>query len=272
MAELCVNQDDCVGCGECVATCPLRIIRLHGGYPMFVNNGPERCIICGHCEAVCPVAAITIRDPRLDQTRYAADYPPLPKEQFAHHLRMRRSIRRFVPQPVNKQLLQELLELMRYAPTGANRQEIKWLVVYDTAEVRRLTGLVVEWLRYLVEQGTPLALMINAQGMIKSWLKGHDPICRNAPHLLIPYADQHEVVGKVDGIIALSYLDLAAPVYGLGTCWGGYFQMACEEWPPLLAALGLPDGHLPLYAMMLGQPDVRYHRPPQRNRGDVTWR
>ena len=273
MPTLKVNQADCSCCGECAATCPLRIIRLpDGSFPRFCDDGAERCIICGHCEAVCPTAAITVEDPRLDPTSYPALHAPIPKEQFAHHLRMRRSIRRFSPEPVERETLRELLELMRYAPTGMNCQELQWLVIYDTAELRRLSGFVVDWMRHVADQAPPGGLKINFEGMIKSWEKGNDPISRKAPHLVLTHARQDLSLGRVDGLIALSYLDLAAPAYGIGSCWAGYFQYACEGWQPLRDALGLPEGDQPIYAMLLGRPAVRYQRPPKRNFANVSWR
>lgn len=272
MPTLKVHHADCTCCGECAATCPLRIIRLpEGSFPRFCDDGAERCIICGHCEAVCPTGAITIDDPRLDPTTHPALHAPIPREQFAQHLRMRRSIRRFSPEPVARETLQELLDLMRYAPTGMNSQQVHWLVVYDTDELRRLSGLVVDWMRHLASQPASAELGFNFEGMIKSWDKGNDPISRNAPHLVLTHAHKDFPVGRADGLIALSYLDLAAPAYGIGTCWAGYFQYACEGWQPLRDALGLPEGHQSSYAMLLGKPAVQYQRPPKRNYGNISW-
>jgi len=89
---------------------------------------------------------------------------------------------------------------------------------------------------------------------------------------VLTHARQDLSLGRVDGLIALSYLDLAAPAYGIGSCWAGYFQYACEGWQPLRDALGLPEGDQPIYAMLLGRPAVRYQRPPKRTFANVSWR
>jgi len=270
------HLEKCTCCDSCVSVCPLHIIRIEPTqFPAFVENGHNRCIICGHCEAACPTAAISIEDPRLAPTRYPVDLPPVPQEQFAQHLRMRRSIRNFRQEPVSKPLLEELLELMRYSPTAGNRQKLQWLMVYDTVELRRLTSIVVDWMRHILEERGAPPFGMNLEGMIKAWQKGNDPICRNAPHLLVVYSDYHEALceaNRLDGIIAMSYLDLTAPAYGIGTCWAGYFQLALESWPPLREALGLSENQQPITAMLLGLPAVRYHRPPRRNQVEITWR
>ena len=49
-----INQD-CVGCGQCVAFCEQNAIRVKGrAYIM------EACIDCGFCAAYCPMKAIEV--------------------------------------------------------------------------------------------------------------------------------------------------------------------------------------------------------------------
>jgi hypothetical protein len=43
-------------------------------------------------------------------------------------------------------------------------------------------------------------------------------------------------------------------------------------WPPLLEALGLPEGHAPGFSMMLGHPKLRHKRIPLRREPRVEWR
>ena len=72
--------------------------------------------------------------------------------------------------------------------------------------------------------------------------------------------------------IALSYLDLAASSFGLGTCWAGYFHAAATMWPPMRNAVDLPERHTCFGAMMIGYPKYTYHRLPLRNEPRITWR
>ncbi|CAG0989803.1 Ferredoxin [Geobacteraceae bacterium] len=274
MPDLIVTGTLCTRCGACVATCPLRIIELPEGSlsPRFTDTGAARCIACGHCEAVCPTSALLVDAPRLDPSTYSPPSTPLAAEDLDAYLRMRRSIRHFRPDPVPRETIEGLLNVVRFAPTGSNRQGIKWLVIHDTAEVRRLTGLAVDWLRSQREGGSRLGPHFNVAGMIRSWRKGNDPICRNAPHLVIPYSDRQHPTADVDSIIAAAHLEIVAPAHGVGTCLGGFFQMAAEAWEPLRQALSLPEGHRPGYTILLGYPVTTYRRPPKRNRLDLTWR
>ncbi|ABB33210.1 nitroreductase [Geobacter metallireducens RCH3] len=271
MPDLIVTGSLCTRCGACVATCPARIIELPKGVPRFTATGEARCIICGHCEAVCPTAALTVNDPRLDPTVPPPPEAPLPPEILDAYLRMRRSIRRFRTEAVPRKTIESLLDVVRYAPTSSNRQAVRWLVIHDTAEVRRLTGLVIDWFRSrLADPSCPNRTTLAA--MIRSWNNGSDPICRNAPHLVIPCTPRQHSLAPFDATIAAAHLEIVAPAHGIGTCWGGYFQMAAEVWEPLRLALNLSDGYYPECALLLGYPATTYRRPPKRNRLDVTWR
>ena len=107
--------------------------------------------------------------------------------------------------------------------------------------------------------------------MIRSWENGIDLISRGAPALVITHGPETHPVMSIDCTIALTFFDLAAPSVGLGACWAWFFIAATAFWPELLRAMHLPDGHRPFGAMMVGYPDVRYHRLPARNEPRVTW-
>jgi iron only hydrogenase large subunit-like protein len=53
------EKRECQDCYKCVRHCPVKAIRVEGGYASVV---PELCILCGHCVEVCPNAAKRVRD------------------------------------------------------------------------------------------------------------------------------------------------------------------------------------------------------------------
>ena len=189
--------------------------------------------------------------------------------EVAHLVRARRSIRTFKEEPLPREVLAQLIDTARYAPTGSNRQQVRWLVVYASQEVQRLARLTADWLRHLAvsQPGTMTATYLDSLKLASE--RGVDLTCRGAPHLVIAYGPRGR---EADGVIALSYLELAAYAAGVGTCWGGFVNSAAHEWPPMREALGLPEGTVSYGAMMMGYPKYGYRRLPRRHEAQVTWR
>jgi nitroreductase len=75
-----------------------------------------------------------------------------------------------------------------------------------------------------------------------------------------------------DAIIALTYFDLAAPSFGIGTCWAGFLSIAASSYEPLVQALALPPGRKCAFGLMFGYPQYQFHHIPERNPLQVAWR
>lgn len=273
MPHLVINALSCTHCALCAETCPWGLIDVpEGGVPNLAKASAKLCILCGHCEAVCPPGSLQLDDPRL--AAGVSPQPPADKEaaSLGAYLRMRRSIRRYREEPVERATIEQIMDIVRYAPSGRNRQDVQWLMIHDTREVRRLTALAVDWMRENGGSGNPLAARYNLTGMIKAWDEGRDSICLNAPHLVIAHVNDETPVARTNAVIALTHLDIVAPAFGLGTCWGGIFMQAVKNWEPLRKALDFPHGHAAAHCLMFGYPATRFQRPPKRNPAAIVWR
>jgi nitroreductase/ferredoxin len=269
-----VDEDRCARDGICAAECPLRLIVFKGGdsVPVPAKGAEEMCINCGHCVAVCPNSALSLA------TMKPADCPPVRVDllpgpaDVEHFLRARRSIRTYRRKKVEKGRIEKVINVSSYAPTGSNTQQVGWLVINGREEVRALASMVVDWMRHVIKQKGPAAKALRMAGIVRAWKNGVDIVCRGAPALVVAHAPENYPGSHTDCTIALTYFTLAAPSFGLGTCWAGYFMIAAAEWPPLRQALGLPEGRAEFGAMMVGYPKYEYKCLPLRNRPDITWR
>ena len=274
MTLLTVDTEKCRRDGICKEVCPAGIITLEtgSGFPAMTDGGETSCIRCGHCVAACPHEAMSHASIPVE------DCPPVRRdllpsaEQAEHFLRSRRSIRVYKKKTVERDLLSRLIHVARFAPSGHNVQPVEWRVVHDPREVARLAGLVIDWMRRLIRDKSPLVETMHLDEVVRSWEKGTERILRGAPHVVIAHAHKDNRTAQAACTIAMTYLELMAPAMGLGACWAGYFTSAALLWPPMLQALDLPPGHQVFGAMMVGYPRHQYHRLPPRDEPRITWR
>ncbi|MBC7348995.1 MAG: nitroreductase family protein [Candidatus Aminicenantes bacterium] len=147
--------------------------------------------------------------------------------EFAELIKSRYSVRAYKPEPVSEDKLQRILEAARLAPTAANRQPFRLLVVRTRGreeELKRLYGR--DWF-------TQAPLVIGIVALPGAAWKRRDG--KN-------YAD-------VDATIAMDHLILAAADEGLGTCWVGAFDPAVAR-----EIFQLPPEVEPLAFTPLGYP------------------
>ncbi len=268
-----VDPDKCNQDRICVDECPIKIIELKDkeSVPVPVPGAETLCINCGHCVAVCPTGALSHKNMTPNQC------PPVNKEwlldadRAEHFLRSRRSIRTYKKKAVDRDTLSKLIKIASYAPSGHNRQPVSWHVVYDADELHRLIGMVADWMRFMIKEQPEMAQQMHMELVVSAWDEGVDVICREAPHVILAHGFQADMTAQTACTIAMTYLELAAPSLGLGTCWGGFFNAAAMFWPPLQKALGLAEGHVCYGVMMVGYAKYKYHRLPLRNEPRVTW-
>ncbi len=274
MSLLIVDESKCEQDGFCARDCPRAIIGLKDkeSYPEMVPGGEHSCLICGHCVAVCPHGALSHKMVSIE------DCPPIQKEfaineaQVVQFLRSRRSIRLFKDKPVEKEKIKRLIEIARYAPTASNAQLVEWLVFNDTDTIKAFAKMAADWARDMLEKNPQAAKSPYIPGIVAAWDAGYDAVLRGAPAMVVASAPKENRNGMVDLTLALSYLELAAPGMGLGACWAGLLQGALLTWPPLQKAIGLPEDHSHHYPMMLGYPQAKYFRLPQRKPPKITWK
>lgn len=156
---------------------------------------------------------------------------------FLSLVERRCSIRGYRPDPVPDDLLHQVLEAGRLAPTAANRQPVHTLVVRDPDRRAALAkAYPKDWFRE-----APVHLVVCVEPAV-GWVRAQDEK---------PHAD-------VDGSIVMDHMILCAESLGLATCW------ICAFDPPLVReALNLPNTITPLALTPLGYP-AKEGRPKKR--------
>jgi len=273
MGILKIDADKCKRDGFCVRDCAAAIISLLEGdtVPEIIPDSEGFCLDCGHCVAVCPHGALSHERIPIEDSPAIADELRIGEAQALQFLRSRRSVRHFRDKTVEKDKIRKLIEGARYAPTGGNTQMVEWLVLTDKERIRNLSALTAEWLRGLARDPEIAAATPYLVKAVAAWDQGYDAVLRGAPVLIVASTPREAMNGMVDLTLALSYLDLLAPAMGLGTCWAGLLQGALQNSPAVKTALGLPENHTHHYPMMLGYPDLKYYRLPERRAPKIVF-
>jgi nitroreductase/NAD-dependent dihydropyrimidine dehydrogenase PreA subunit len=267
-----IDKEKCKQDGQCAADCPIGIIRFDGpgNYPELIPGGENLCIQCGHCVAVCPHGAMDHAEVPLAECPGIDPGLSISSGQAEQFLRSRRSIRQFKAQPVEQAMLQRLIEVAGFAPTASNAQLVTWHVIANKDHLHEISSQVKDWLDELLK-GSQTGFPPYFSRFVDAWEAGIDSILRSAPCLVVAMAPPEARNGLVDLTLALSYLELIAPLYGLGACWAGLLQGAIMSRPELKKTVGIPLDYPSHYPMMIGYPAVRYHRLIQRKRPRVSW-
>jgi nitroreductase len=114
----------------------------------------------------------------------------------------RKSVRAYLPTPVKDEKLNAILEAARLAPSAANRQEWRFVIVRER-ETRKKLAAAAGGQEFVGD--APVIIVACAE------TDGHVMRCGQLSY-------------PIDVAIALDHMSLAAVELGLGTCWIGLFD------------------------------------------------
>lgn len=273
MHTIAIDPQKCTNDGACAAVCPADLIEYEGSLDAHapIAEAAERCIGCGHCLAVCPEGAVSVDGIDAD-TCPDIDADNFPRAgQLSDLMRARRSVRHYLPRPVQREVLTRMLETCRYAPTGSNRQQVAWAAVSGRPRLAEIGQAMMDWLGQSCDDESSIASRLPARWLIEGWENGSDPLFRGAYTLVV---NRSPLVGSApyeSALIAMAHLELLAASAGLGACWVGFLMAAAQECAPVQELLRVADGERLGGAMVLGYPEYAYRRVPPRQPLDLTW-
>ena len=167
-------------------------------------------------------------------------------------MKSRRSIRKYKPDMVPQEIIDQIIEAGLYAPNGMGQQNTIIIQVTDKALRDEIAKM-------------------NQQ--IGGWKEEFDPFY-GAPAILIVLAKKDWATRVYDGSLVMGNLMLAAHDLGIGSCWIHRAKEEFEtEWGKrLLRSLGIEEEYEGIGHCALGYVDGAYPEAPARKENRVFYK
>jgi nitroreductase len=168
------------------------------------------------------------------QNREAREVVPL---DAIDALKTRRSIRRYEEKPVPRELIEQIIDTARLAPSGRNTQPWEFIVITEATTRKRIAELAPHG-KFIAQAGACVAVFAR-----------EGDFCLE------------------DGSAATENILVSAHALGLGTCWVASFKKPHSE--PVAELLGVPAGLLLISMISLGYPAEKAEPHGKRDLADV---
>ena len=253
MNKIAINQDACIGCGQCVKDCPGACISLSSGKAGIIEN--SFCIECGHCYAVCPANAIRMEGFSCEE-KPVTPMTVLDSGTLLSAMKSRRTMRQFKDQPVEAEKILRILEAGRYSPTGGNSQSVEFTILGSRQE--EAEKICVNLFRTGQKAGSVVTELLKRMDISDHFF------FKGAPLVIVVSAKN-----QTDGALASSYMEIMAESLGLGVLYSGFFIACTALSRKLRRLLALPKGRKAVTCMVIGYPAVTYQRIVPRKPANV---
>ncbi len=160
----------------------------------------------------------------------------------------RRSVRKFKPDAVPEELLNQIVEAGTFAPSGRDRQPWAIVCVTNKEIIARLTEDNAKFFDLPVKDpfyGAPVVIVVLAKSSVPT------AVC--------------------DGSLAIGNMMLAASSLGIGSCWIHRAKQVFElpEWKEWLRSIGVEGEYEGIGHIALGYPDGDIPAARPRKEGRV---
>ncbi|MGC9002341.1 MAG: nitroreductase family protein [Dictyoglomus sp.] len=153
-------------------------------------------------------------------------------------IKSRVSVRKFLEKEVPKEILEDLIDCGRLAPSGYNRQPWIFLVVTDK-ELKNRLAEITPWGRFLKEAGAGILI----------------------------FCEKDAETALEDACAAGENIIIAAQSYGLGTCWINSYKKAYSE--DVKRLVKCPNNMELMVMLAVGYPAEIPQRPPKKSFSEV---
>ena len=276
----CVDEDVCKGDGICVRVCPKDIFVLEDKKAKVIESRAADCIGCGQCIAVCPMDAVHIEQLPAEGFETLAGNGATYGDLHGL-LSARRSVRNFKKRPVERELIEKIVQTAATAPMGAPPHATEILVIDDPDALDQLRRDTVDnyrrnirvvkhpFVRPFIKRqvGAELFHTIETHVVPNAVAandafdrRGEDKYLYHAPVLMLFHAHRSAPSYEQSAHLVCAYAMLAAQSLGLGTTVIGMVPPIIDRSKALRRRYEIPSENKVITSLILGYPKFRYRK------------
>ncbi len=181
----------------------------------------------------------------------------------------RRSVRNFEEKEVDKELIREIIQAGKFAPSAEDRQPWRFIVITNRDHIQELSLMVKEELKKLLKRRFIKQFSIKElkEKSVLKLLYGvsfseMDLIFFDAP-VVIFILTKNELFNNESCACCAQNMMLAAHSLGLGSCWIGFASVLGVK-KKAMQKIGAPDDHHIAATLALGYPKEKMKKSPLR--------
>jgi nitroreductase/NAD-dependent dihydropyrimidine dehydrogenase PreA subunit len=260
--QVIIDQEKCVGCGLCCKDCPHHVLELRDGKAALLS---DTCLHCGHCIAICPRSAVTISGYDMNEVKaYDKTGFGIDSDVLFNTIQFRRTVRHYQDKPIERAVIEKIVDAGRFTPTGVNKQTVRYIVAEKSIPLLEAEGLKtfrkLKRLAGIVGKFVKLPFDLSRHNLEPGFF------FQGAPVVILIVSND-----VVDASLAAMSMELMAEALGLGTLYTGLFTRAAKMNKRIRIELGLAKKEAVITGLAIGYPAVKYLRTVPRKKADITW-
>ena len=177
-------------------------------------------------------------------------------------IKERRSVRRFTKDPIDKEVIREIIQAGRYAPSAENSQPWKFIVITNNDEIQQLSRRIKDELQKLIKRRWIARFSLKElkdedtlRFLYAVSCTKEDTIFFNAPALIFIITKDRLMYDESCACCAQNMM-LAAHALDIGSCWIG-FASALGLSQDMLTRIGVPETYHISAALVFGHPQEK---------------
>ncbi len=188
--------------------------------------------------------------------------------EFLCLARKRRTVRKYMADPVSREAIENIVEAARWAPSAMNAQPLRYVVVQDAARRQKLVQAVQNEVARFVAQGFTVRVPEYLSVVPVLVAVVADPAAVRAALPGQRAGATGEKIYQSTVAAAMQNVHLAAAAQGLGSVW---FTVSSDDatQAELRSVLGIPEGLDVPYLIPIGHPAEPLAEPSGERRKPV---